>query len=161
MSAKVYWVLDRGTGRLGIMPRPRGEDWLEDEILSLRQQEVFTLVSLLEKTEINELGLGQEAELCDKTGIEYVNFPIKDRGIPTDTKAALKLVNEITNTLKKGRLVVIHCRMGIGRSSIMAVAVMVTLGFSVNTVFEQISTIRGLAMPDTKEQVDWLFELLG
>ena len=41
----------------GIMPRPRGNDWLEDEIKQLRLNGVNTIISLLESEEILALGL--------------------------------------------------------------------------------------------------------
>jgi hypothetical protein len=34
MQARIYWIDDLESGQLGIMPRPRGGDWLEDEIQS-------------------------------------------------------------------------------------------------------------------------------
>jgi hypothetical protein len=58
MAIKIYWLHEFSTSaRLGIMARPRGNDWLEEEILSLRKQNVQVIVSLLEKEEITELGL--------------------------------------------------------------------------------------------------------
>ena len=63
MATRMYWIERFSNGaRLGIMARPRGEEWLLDEIEYLRKQNVLVLVSLLEKSEINELGLGKEAE---------------------------------------------------------------------------------------------------
>jgi len=42
------------------MARPRGNEWLEDEILSLKRQDVQVIVSLLERNEVYELGLEKE-----------------------------------------------------------------------------------------------------
>jgi hypothetical protein len=36
MRTNIYWLDDSQSGRIGIMPRPRGGDWLEDEIRALR-----------------------------------------------------------------------------------------------------------------------------
>ncbi len=57
MQVKVYWVTELHLGRLGIMSRPRGGDWLEDEIRSLSQSQVDAVISLLEQSEIIELEL--------------------------------------------------------------------------------------------------------
>jgi len=47
MRAEIYWIDGTWPGRLAIMPRPRGGDWLEDELRDCRRQGVVTLVSLL------------------------------------------------------------------------------------------------------------------
>jgi hypothetical protein len=38
MKVEIYWITGAPDAPLGIMPRPRGGDWLEDEIRSLRSQ---------------------------------------------------------------------------------------------------------------------------
>jgi len=48
---------------------------------------------------------------------------------------------------------VIHCRMGIGRSSILAGALLLTKDKKAIEVLKHISTVRGLTVPDTKEQI--------
>jgi hypothetical protein len=55
---------------------------LEEDILSLKKQGVQTIVSLLDRNEIYELGLENESELCLKHGIEFITFPIIDRNVP-------------------------------------------------------------------------------
>jgi hypothetical protein len=34
MEVDIYWINIPGDGKLGIIPRPRGGDWLEDEIIT-------------------------------------------------------------------------------------------------------------------------------
>ena len=83
MPVKIYWLHNfENASRLGIMTRPRGNEWLEEDILSLRRQGVQIIASLLDRNEIYELGLEKESELCLKNGIEYINFPITDRNVP-------------------------------------------------------------------------------
>jgi len=74
------------------MPRPRGGDWLEDEIGSLRAVGVDVVVSLLEPAEIIELDLQAEMRICEMRHIEYLSFPIPDRGVPLSDRAARKVV---------------------------------------------------------------------
>jgi hypothetical protein len=41
MYTKIYWIHDFANGaKLGIMPRPRGDDWLEEEIVKLKKLKV-------------------------------------------------------------------------------------------------------------------------
>ena len=62
MKADIYWIDQLAPHRLAIMPRPRGGDWLEDEIRSLRLEGVDVLVSLLTETEARELELDSERD---------------------------------------------------------------------------------------------------
>ena len=157
IMAKVYWIHELTNGaRLGTMARPRGDQWLEDDITSLQKQGVSVLVSLLERGEVYELGLALEAESCAMVQIKFVNFPIPDREIPTSNAAVDALVNELKDLLSKGHSIAIHCRMGIGRSSIIAASVLLQKDDKVEDMIATISKARGLSVPDTEEQLSWL-----
>ena len=157
MATRIYWIENFSNGaRLGIMARPRAADWLDDEVLSLKKQKVGTLVSLLEPTEIKELGLEKESETCERHHIEFINFPIPDRGTPASDKHISSLIKVIIERIETGSSVIIHCRMGIGRSSIVAAAVLLLKGYTADQAICQITVVRGLKVPDTDEQVAWL-----
>jgi protein-tyrosine phosphatase len=157
MYTRIYWIHDfNDSAKLGIMPRPRGGDWLADEITNFKKQNVGVLVSLLEKEEVDSLQLKDQPKLCAAANIEYVNFPIPDRGLPRIESEINGLVEELSNKIKNGLSVVVHCRMGIGRSSIIAAAVLVQAGLKADEIIEHISKIRGLKVPDTDEQMNWL-----
>jgi protein-tyrosine phosphatase len=159
MMTKIYWIhAFDNVARLGIMARPRGNDWLEDEIKHLQNKEVGVLVSLLERDEIAELKLELEGKLCAINGIDFINFPIPDRDIPKENDKIDQLVDSLKAKLDNGLSVVIHCRMGIGRSSIIAAAILLKYGFKTKDIIEQISSVRGLQVPDTDEQIEWLKE---
>ena len=51
MGTKVYWIAGPWQGRLGIVPRPRGADWLDDETRAWRDVGIDMVVSLLEPAE--------------------------------------------------------------------------------------------------------------
>jgi protein-tyrosine phosphatase len=154
MPTKIYWIRNFDNGaKIGIMPRPRGGDWLEDEIMYFKRQHVTVLVSLLEKEEIRELELQEEKEMCAKHGIVFLHFPIKDRSIPSGAET---FIQELSQKVSDGAAVVIHCRMGIGRSSIIAGSVLLLKGYKTDEILESISTVRALKVPDTEEQILWL-----
>jgi protein-tyrosine phosphatase len=156
MQVKIYWISELQCGRIGIMPRPRGGDWLEDEIISLGESNVDAVVSLLEPDEISELELEQEEIFCQKHGIAFLSFPIPDRNIPSSIMATQKFVQQLMNFLSERKTFVIHCRQGIGRSSMIAACVLVKNGLSVGDAFEKIARARGCPVPDTQEQCDWV-----
>jgi len=102
MFVKIYWIETfANNARLGIMVRPRGNDWLDDEIASLKKQNVNHLVSLLESIEIEELGLKQEKYICAKYDIDFSNFSIPDRDIPNNESKINAFINLMSSKLKK------------------------------------------------------------
>lgn len=157
---RIYWLGDfESKGKLGIMARPRGNDWLIDEILAMKRQKVNIVVSLLEDIELEELGLTQEFNLARNHKIDFIEFPIKDVSVPNNPVEFKGLANELYLELKNGENIVIHCRMGIGRSSLLAAAVLLEFGMKKDEVFDQIGKYRGMNVPDTQEQKTWLLSL--
>lgn len=156
MPSELYWIGAGATARLAIMARPRAGDWLEDEIAHWKHSGVGIVVSLLEREEIDDLGLGMEASLCEESGIEYLSFPIPDRGLPSDAEAALRFA---ANVVARQKPIAIHCRAGIGRSSIMAAAFLISTGVRAETALSAIAEARRLPIPDTDAQREWALNL--
>jgi len=140
------------------MPRPRGGDWLTDELQSLREMGVDVLVSLLTTEEERELELDQEGSLCVATGLEYASFPVEDRDLPAAN--VVDFIRTLASQLQAGRSIAVHCRMGIGRSSLIAASVLGLLGTESDAAFAMIATARGMTVPDTPEQRDWVSTFL-
>jgi len=161
MKTTVYWLNDDTTSRIGIMPRPRAGDWLEDEIHSLRDSRVDIVVSLLEKSEIDELQLQNEPRCCENYGITYLNYPIIDRGVPKSEEDAMNFSRRLVELLAEGKNLVIHCRQGVGRSSVIAAMVRILQGQGhlAETVFEEIGAARRCTVPDTPEQREWIMKI--
>ena len=129
--------------RLALMARPRSGDWLEDEISGWRDTGVGTVVSLLEPQEVRELGLSDEAGLCEAHGIEFLSFPIKDRGEPTSIAKTVALVSDLVTRVQRGVAVAVHCRAGIGRSGLIVGCVMQKLGVPMEEVFPSLTRASG------------------
>ena len=156
---RIYWINTFIKGNLGMMARPKGNDWLEDEIKKLKMSGVDMIVSLLEKHEETELEIREEHTLCDNYNIEYVNFPIKDLGVPEDANSFIQLISIIDERLNSNKKVVIHCRMGIGRTSVIAAGVLLKNSHKPEHVFDFLSEKRTLSVPDTEDQINWVMKL--
>lgn len=156
MPPQVFWVDRIGQGLLGIMPRPRGGDWLGDELQALAKAGVNVMVSLLTADEVADLGLEDEERLCGVCGLRFMSFPIPDRGVPFSIPEARRFFDLILDALWAGKAVAIHCRMGIGRSALVAACLLKSQGIGVAEAFAMISRARGFAVPDTKEQREWV-----
>jgi len=154
MLTQVYWVPNPWRGRLGVAPRPRGGDWLDDELVTWREQGVDVVVSLLEHHEETELALGRESHAAQAAGLAFISFPIPDRGIPRSDQVQL-LVSSLIDQMEAGRSVVVHCRQGIGRAALIAMAALAMAGENPESSFEKIATTRGAAVPDTDDQRRW------
>src|SRR3954465_7018202 len=116
MKPKLFWIPGQWRGKLAVASRPRGGDWLEDEIKGLRKAGLDIVVSLLENNEAAQLGLDQEGDVAEETGVRFILFPIPDRGVPASTQDALSLFSTLAAALEEGKNVAVHCRQGIGRS---------------------------------------------
>jgi protein-tyrosine phosphatase len=154
--SRLHWIAVQAAGRLAIMARPRADDWLETEVGEWKSAGLDLVVSLLERDEVFELGLQREPELCKASGIEFLDFPIPDRGVPKDSHSTLKIANSIADGMAGGRSIAIHCRAGIGRSSIIAACALIRSGTEASEALNLIKDARGLSVPDTEEQRDWI-----
>jgi protein-tyrosine phosphatase len=159
MIANVYWI-EGISVRLAVMPRPRGGDWLEDEMRSCQDQGVQSLVSLLTLEEAQTLDLEDESEICERIGITFHSFPIEDRTVPSDVVKISALIAQLRGELQTGNGVAVHCRAGIGRSSLLAACILRSLGHAADEAFELISRSRGISVPDTDEQRRWVTQFL-
>jgi predicted protein tyrosine phosphatase len=152
----VYWIEGPWRGRLGILSRPRGGDWLRDEMRAWREAGVDVAISLLEPDEATQLALEGEAAAASATGIMFRSFPIPDRGVPATQEAVADLVADVVRALDMGERVAVHCRQGIGRSGLIAGGILVASGVGVATAIATVSQARGVAVPETEEQRQWL-----
>ena len=68
---RLFWIEHGGAGRLAITARPRADDWLDAEVDAWNAAGVDLVVSLLEPSEVSELGLGREADPAVSTSSPF------------------------------------------------------------------------------------------
>lgn len=141
------------------MAKPRGGDWLTDEMAALHAAGVDILVCALTATELDEVDLAEEPHTAHAAGLEFVSIPIQDRSVP-DPATVLPDLQRLAGRLRDGAHIVTHCRFGIGRASLLAAGVLVLNGLSSDQAWSQLEHARGLAVPDTPAQRSWPNELL-
>lgn len=150
----IYWIDHSGPGRLAILDRPGGDEELESEIRGWREAGIDVVVSLLTETDNEYLGLVEEGQLCGNNGLQFISFPIADRGVP-DSSAALQLVSELNSLLTKGKSIGFHCHGCIGRAPLIASCVLMFAGESAERAFKRVSCARGYPIPEAPEQAAW------
>lgn len=155
-QSDLHWVQGIGPLRLALMARPRGGEWLEDEVAGWCRESIDVVVSLLESHEVRDLELQEQPAICRRRGIEFLPFPIKDRGVPASENELIELVVALLGHLGEGRSVAVHCRAGIGRTGLVAGCLLHLLGIASQDIFPLLSRSRGTSMPDTDVQSAWV-----
>jgi protein-tyrosine phosphatase len=155
----VFWIDSRNsrTG-LAIVMRPRGDDWLEDDLRQIHRQEIGTVVSMLESWEAKSLGLGGEEAFCHELGLRFVSYPIPDRSTPSDRTGFAAFVSSLADRLRAGEKIGVHCRGCIGRSTIVAACTLTKLGWTAKEALAAIEAARGCMVPDTEEQAEFILD---
>lgn len=155
MPIDLYWVNGPWPGKLAIMPRPRGDDWLEDDVRSWHYAGVDAVLSVLTSDEATELRLSGEEAYCRENGLPYCSFEIADRDVPKSTDAFAELLTRVTTHLNEGRNVAIHCRQGLGRAPLVAMGLLVSSGLEPDVAMRRVASARGCPVPETPEQRKW------
>lgn len=117
----VSWILDPSqkrprfhkSGGLGAMPYPHGSA----HILYLFEYRNVGLVINLTKTKYDFDPLDKIPEK-KKGQIEFLHVPFHDGEVPTVDQAN-QVADSVEKTLKRGKSVIIHCLMGLGRTGTM------------------------------------------
>lgn len=156
MKPNIYSIPGPWAGKLAILGRPRGGDWLADEVNGWRDAGVQVVVSLLSEDEELELGLRDETLQVEANGLSFISFPINDYDVPASETAVRQLVNDLDELLDQGKSVGIHCRAGVGRSSVIAACLLVNHGEDAEISFQRVRSARGVAVPDTVAQREWV-----
>ncbi|MEU3246300.1 MULTISPECIES: phosphatase domain-containing putative toxin [unclassified Streptomyces] len=158
-SAPVLFTVagPRGPGRLSTMVRPRGHGLLAADMAALRGAGADILVCALPDAERAELGLTDEPRLAVAAGLRFVALPIPDFTVPS-IPVVLPALRELAAELRAGAHVVAHCRCAIGRSSLIAVSLMILLDIAPEAAWTAMERARGTRVPDTEEQRAWTLE---
>jgi protein-tyrosine phosphatase len=156
MYTELHWMDGPWPGRLAVSARPRGGDWLDEELASWRKSGVDEVVSLLTTDEVQNLELEYEATHSWDAGMQFRSFPIIDRWIPASKRDALQLIESLDADLAAGKNISIHCRQGIGRAGLIAASLLVARGLPPDDAFDRISAARGVPVPETEEQRAWV-----
>jgi len=151
-----YWIGDPAEARLAIVPRPRGGDWLEDDLSRLKRAGIDVVVSMLTDDEALDLGLEFEKELAERVGLVFRNYPIPDRTIPSDLAGFRTFVGELAAAISRRQNVGAHCRGCIGRATILAASILIAQGWTADRALREIEAARGCVVPDTPEQRSWI-----
>jgi protein-tyrosine phosphatase len=148
---ELFWV----STTLAVSTRPRGGDWLDVDLARLRGLGVDVLVSCLTAREEAELDLIGEEAAASAAGMTFIRATIDDRSVPSPGSID-PAVEAVGASIRAGRRVAIHCRMGLGRSPMVAAAALIEGGLTADAAMAVVGAARGTTVPETDEQRAWL-----
>lgn len=120
-----------------------------------KNQEVNCIVNLLSHKDISDLKLKNEKQIANTYNMDYYHFPITDFGVPENDVEFLQQVKLIVDLIKNRKIVAIHSKAGIGRSSLFAASIISSFKPKTEGVFDYISIYRKEKVPDTDKQIEW------
>jgi hypothetical protein len=156
--ARLFWVEGIPAVRIAVAERPRGGDWLDDEMHAFRREGLDILVSALQPREERETWLEREAEAAAAAGIEFVPLPIGNLLAPA-REAALPVLHRLAAEVANGRSLAAHCHASQGRGPTIIASLLALLGHHPDDTWPRIRLARGLVVPDTDAQRRWVAEL--
>jgi len=156
MRSELYWVHGPWSGKLALSARPRGGDWLPDEIANWKQAGINAVVSLLTAEEERDLDLLKETGEARRAGLTFIPFPILDRDVPRSEATLNELLTKMHEQVSAGRNVLVHCRQGIGRTGLVVASLLIRSGMSPGAAVDAVSAARGVTVPETSEQRQWI-----
>lgn len=154
--AGIYRIDDIGAGSLAIMAHPASSGDVAARIAEIAASGINQVISLLEPAEAQLLGLQHEAELVNAAGMDFISFPIPDMGLPASVAEFARLSRRLYRQVHAGSNSLIHCRAGVGRSGLLAAAVLMHQGRDAQQAFAHVARRRGMPVPETSDQGSWL-----
>ena len=76
MPGELYWLTGSWPARLALAARPRGGDWLQDEVANWKTAGISSVLSLLTTDEEQDLDLHNEVNEVKRQGLEFISFPM-------------------------------------------------------------------------------------
>ncbi|ACO47756.1 protein-tyrosine-phosphatase [Deinococcus deserti] len=138
---------------------------MQTDLNRLRALGTTTLAGFTEVDEMAALRvpldhLSQAAQHC---GVNHLHYPIRDVTAPEghDTRqAALTFAQELARRVESGETVTVYCRGGLGRSGMMAGAVLTVLGVPPAAAVQAVRSVRPGAI-ETRAQEEFVRWMAG
>ncbi len=156
MQGFVIHALPVAGGILAIAPLPGRTGEYASDLQHIRDWKPALVVSMTTQLEMVEAGAEDLGAHLQDAGTRWVHLPIADYSAPNQDHA--KSWQETSQTaiaaLQGGGRVLIHCRMGRGRSGMAALRLMIDAGEKPNDGLLRIRSVHPAAI-ETQAQLDW------
>lgn len=144
-------------GQLFLSHMPGRNEELNKALEVIRQARISVIVCL---NPLHEIDLKSpeyaKAIINKRLDFAWKHFPLFDFGVPNDKEAFISLVNSITDRLRNGDRILIHCAGGIGRTATLAISVLIALGIEISTAQSIIRNAGAMMQSKVqKEFINW------
>ncbi len=156
MTSPIYPIETIEAGSLSAMAKPNAKGDIEAEFKSIAARNITRVVSLLESTEAAGQGLANEKREVERCGMQFVHYPIGDFGVPENIHEFALFIRQEHQAIVAGEHTVVHCYAGIGRTGIVTTSILLRCGYNPLQAIDYISKKRGMKIPDTQRQIDWI-----
>ncbi|MDB5883434.1 MAG: phosphatase [Ramlibacter sp.] len=126
-------------GKLWLAAMPgRFEPWNAFEAQATRDG-LALVVCLTPRDEIAELSPAYHAAVTrGRMPFRWMSVPMRNFGVPQDPAAFRRQIAEITQSLRQGQAVLLHCAAGIGRTGSTAACVLKALGLPTDEALQRV-----------------------
>ena len=145
------------SGQLWLASMPgRFEAWSAFEAQAQRHR-VALVVCLTPRDEIAELSPAYHAAVAgERLPFRWMPLPVRNFGVPEDAATFRRQITQITQALRQGDSVLLHCAAGIGRTGSTAACVLKALGLPTDEALQRV--LDAGSNPQNAQQsglVDW------
>jgi ADP-ribosylglycohydrolase/protein-tyrosine phosphatase len=121
---------------------------------SVRTWGASALVTLLDDDEFDLLDVARLGDMAEVAGLDWYHLPIPDMDVPgwQFERRWIYAGVRLRRLLRRGGKVVIHCRVGLGRSGMIAARLMVELGMSPSETISRIRKARPGAIQTSQQE---------
>jgi len=156
--------LGEGQGTLGVTFCPGKSDplasdglWSRDlpaDLGSIRAWGAQALVTLLEEHEFDLLNVRRLGDMAESAGLDWYHLPIPDMATPgwQFERRWVYAGVRLRRLLRRGGKVVIHCRVGLGRSGAIAARLMAELGVPPSEAISRVRRARPGAIQTSEQE---------
>ena len=95
----------------------------------------MAVLTVMEARELRELAVPEIGEAVEQAGMDWCHLPIPDGGVLDANFENLWLYSghRVRQSLAAGRRILIHCKVGLGRTGMIAARLLVEMGESQRT----------------------------
>lgn len=148
-------------GVIGITFCPGKHDWfgewardLDADLDAIHGWGAKAVVTLIEEEEFHMLRVADLPDSVTRRGMTWHHLPIRDVSIPNATfEGQWEVVGEeLSDRLRRGERVLVHCRGGLGRAGTVAAMLLVELGMRPSEAIVAVRQVRpGAIQTDEQE----------
>jgi len=149
-------------GALGLTILPGRKDYsrsIDEDLLQLKNEGVEVIIPLITDDEFHHFGVDELLKEYDKNGFFVHRLPIMDQLVSSEQEMR-SLVKVLDENINAGKMIMVHCVGGLGRSGMAAASYLKFKGLTAEKAIEVIRTARGPRAVESKIQEEFVENII-